>query len=321
MRQRRLTYEEAWGLRVGDVRGSLRPEIYAGWNPVGDRAREQFEADPRDAYWARRLCEALHVPVDARTERLYTRAVACVVSTDWYLAIDSSYIGLSNELSLQGQSASVVEAISRRVRIGDPSLANYTKGKLWLASMVGMPDADRAARALLHLRNVTDEHREHDWLQGFCLAAAWADYPALRDRKDDYVAASRGDDRFPQAFRVILSAAVRHRDWRTYDEVRAWYERFVAPSAQRHDAVTVAALDGWRGLATGRIQLVEAALRTLIESPSRWIEGIGLVSTLAKKRLLVEECREWLRAQLAAGATVEGRLAPALRRLLRDRSD
>ena len=221
MRQRRLTYEEAWGLRVGDVRGSLRPEIYAGWNPVGDRAREQFEANPHDAYWARRLCEALHVPVDARTERLYTRAVACVVSTDWYLAIDSSYIGLSNELSLQGQSASVVEAISRRVRIGDPSLANYTKGKLWLASMVGMPDADRAARALLHLRKVTDEHREHDWLQGFCLAAAWADYPALRDRKDDYVAASRGDDRFPQAFRVILSAAVRHRDWRTYDEVRA----------------------------------------------------------------------------------------------------
>ena len=69
MRQRRLTYEEAWGLRVGDVRGTLRPEIYAGWNPVGDRAREQFEANPRDAYWARRLCEALHVPVDARTER------------------------------------------------------------------------------------------------------------------------------------------------------------------------------------------------------------------------------------------------------------
>ena len=85
--------------------------------------------------------------------------------------------------------------------------------------------------------------------------------------------------------------------------------------------MTVAALDGWRGLAAGRIQLVEAALRTLIESPSRWIEGVGLVSALAKKRLLVEECREWLRAQLAAGATVEDRLAPALRRLLRDRSD
>jgi hypothetical protein len=288
-------------------------------------AISEFKKKPTDAYWARRVCEVNHDP-SAQDQVLYARALACVASKDPSVIVEDSQLGVAHRLAVRAVPAEVLRSAERRIRIRNPSLSAHVKGKLWVAAMSGFKDANTlgelGGHARAHLVKVNDAERTATFRESYCIACAWSDYAELCANFDAYLAAAVYY-RKHGALILVLDAAVRHKDWRTYDRYRLAYAHLPSDSARAHDDCMVLNMDGLRALAKKDLDEAQGVIRALIER-GRNVAFLGgpdtlaFVKVLARKRLFPNESREYLRLAYGPSERIPPTFTNALRDLLSD---
>jgi hypothetical protein len=287
----------------------LVPRPYFSNSP---RALTEFAKNPKDAYWARRVCDLKEMRDDV-DQRLFVAAVACVVSKEPEVVLDQSWLGVCDSFGLRKADSRALRAIERRMRIKSRSVSAHVKGRLWAAAMNGLPEKpgpmrEFASRAWAHLQTVDESERSPRYREAQCIALAWCDYRLFLRNFDAYLENAEPYMK-DSALALMLETSARQKDWKTYDVYRERFRNLPPGSTRAHDQCEVLNLDGLRSIARGENARLPEIMKALIETGKN-VQFLGtpstlrLVKVLAKKEMLLDECRAFLLLASANGHDV-----------------